>query len=126
MIDDAPLDAATHAFAVEPEIDDERDGDLVRDLWETAPGDYGVPYAMVLCRNAKTAAAPAAHLLTDLCGVTVAAWRYPPNRGVCPYGYAYAVAGGAVRWLRGACASFGVVDGESDVFRVDDVPDRPR
>ncbi len=51
MIDDAPLDAATCAFAVEPEIDDERDGDLMRDLWQTAPGDYGVPYAMVLCRK---------------------------------------------------------------------------
>ena len=111
---------------MEPEIDDERDSDLVRDLWETAPSDYSVPHAMVLCRNAKTAAARAAHVLTDLWGFTVAAWRYPPNLDICPFGYADAVAGGAERWPRGAYASCGVVDGESDVFRVDDVPDRPR
>ncbi len=55
ILDDAPLDAATHTFAVEPEIDDEKDGDLMRELWETAPdkGDYGAPYAMVLCRYGR-------------------------------------------------------------------------
>lgn len=149
ILDDAPLDAATHAFAVELEIDNERDGDLVRELWETAPdkGDYGVPYAMVLCRDGKTetatlraslarfnqppeygwrwtAEALAAHLLSDLCGITVAGWQYPPNRDVCPHGNAYAVEGGAVRWLGGECASC-ATDGQPDLFRVEDAPDRP-
>ena len=59
ILDDAPLDATTHAFAVELVIDDEADGDLVRELWETAPdkGDYGVPYAMVLCKDGRTGTA---------------------------------------------------------------------
>ena len=104
ILDDAPPDAATHAFAVELEIDDEKDGDLVRELWDAVPdkGDYGVSYAMVLCKDGRigtaalraalqrfneppedgwrwTVDALAAHLLSDLCGITLAGWRYPPR-----------------------------------------------
>ena len=54
------------------------------ELWETAPEDSGK----------WTVEALAAHLLSDLCGITLAGWCYLPNRGVCPHGNAYATDGG--------------------------------
>ena len=128
IIEDEGDDEA-HAFAVGLEIDDAPGGAL-RELWESAPdkGEYGGPHAIVRCAGGKvapstlraslrrfneppddrwrwSAEALAAYLLQDLCGVVLLGWRYPPNRGVCPHGKAYAADGDAARWLGGECES---------------------
>ena len=127
ILDDTPVTDTGQAFAVELEIGDDA---VVRELWRTAPdvGDYGVPYALALLEGGKieastlraalerfnepphdrwhwTVEALAMHLLHDLCGVTLAGWRYPPQRDVCPHGKAYATDDGVVRWLGGECES---------------------
>ena len=127
ILDDGPDGAGAHEFAVRLEID-ERSG-AQRQLWESAPdkGEYGGPHALVRCEGGRIAAsalraslrrfneppddrwrwsaeALSAYLLHDLCGVALVGWPYPPNRGVCPHGNAYATDGDAVRWLGGGCA----------------------
>ena len=126
ILDDTPVTDTGQAFAVQLEIGDEEA--LVRELWEAATdkGEYGVPYALALYEGGKiegsalraalerfnepphdgwnwTVEALAMHLLHDLCGVTLAGWRYPPRRDVCPHGKAYATDGGEARWLGAAC-----------------------
>lgn len=128
ILEDGPEGLDGHGFAVELEIDD-GDGAL-RELWESAPdrGEYGVPYALVRCEAGGIGAsavraslrrfneasddgwrwnveALAAHLLHDLCGVALLGFRCPPDRGLCPHGYAYATEGEDVRWLRAHCAA---------------------
>ena len=127
ILDDGPDGAGAHEFAVELGMDDAHGG-AQRWLWESAPnkGEYGVPHALVRCEGGRIPAsalraslrrfneppddrwrwsveALAAYLLHDLCGVALVGWPYPPNRGVCPHGTAYATDGDAVRWLGGAC-----------------------
>ena len=139
ILDDAPVTDTGQAFAVELEIGAEEAH--VRDLWETAPdkGEYGVPYALALQEGGKIEAAAlraalerfneppndgwrwtiealAMHLLHDLCGVTLAGWRYPPQRDVCPHGKAYATDGGVVRWLGGECGRC-IAMGERECLR---------
>lgn len=45
-------------------------------------------------------------------------------RDACLPGKAHAVGGGEAQWLGGECAPC-VADGQPEVFRVDDAPDRP-
>ena len=100
------------------------------------------PYAMVLCKDGRTGTAAlraslerfneppedgwrwtvdalTAHLLSDLCGITLAGWRYPPNRRVCPHGNAYANDGSSVRWLASDCARC-VAGEQPGLFRIGD------
>ena len=127
ILEDGPDGAGAHAFAVELEIDDE--GAALRRLWDSAPdrSEYGVPYAMVRCEGGRigtsalraslrrfnkppddgwrwTVEALAAHLLQELCGVALLGFPFPPNRGLCPHGNAYATDGGVLRWLGVECA----------------------
>ena len=45
-------------------------------------------------------------------------------RDACPHGKPDAADGGEARWLGGECGPC-VADGQPQVFRVDDAPDRP-
>ena len=102
ILDDGPADAGAHEFAVELQPDDAQ----ARERWESAAdkGEHGVPHATVRCEGGKvdpaalraslerfnespddgwrwTAEALAAHLLHDLCGVSLMGWPEPPNAG---------------------------------------------
>jgi len=102
ILDDGPADAGAHEFAVELQPDDAQ----ARERWESAAdkGGHGVPHATVRCEGGKvdpaalraslerfneapddgwrwTTEALAAHLLHDLCGVSLVGWLEPPNAG---------------------------------------------
>ena len=109
ILDDLPIGGDSRAFAVEMELGDGPGDAAVRGQWERAPdkGAYGAPHALVLYENGKVApSAPRAalrrfneppddgwrwtveglamHLLSDLCGVTLADCRTPPAAGTPP------------------------------------------
>ena len=102
ILDERPESAGAREFAVELRIDDAR----LRERWESAKdrGEHGVPHATVRCEGGGidaaalrtslerfneapndgwrwTAEALAAHLLDDLCGVSLVGWLEPPDSG---------------------------------------------
>ena len=102
ILDDSPAGADAHEFAVELQPDDAQ----ARERWKSAAdkGEHGVPHATVRCEGGKvgpaalraslerfneapddgwrwTVEALAAHLLNDLCGVSLVGWPEPPNAG---------------------------------------------
>ena len=100
---DEAAEAGAREFAVELETGGEPDGARLRDRWRAAPDGaaHGVPHALVRCGGGKveagevraalerfnaapadgwrwTADALAAHLLQELCGVSLLDCREPP------------------------------------------------
>ena len=109
ILDDVTVGGDSRAFAVEMKIGDGPGDEAVRRQWGCAAekGGYGVPHALVLYGNGKvdpsalraalcrfneppddgwewTVEGLAMHLLSDLCGVTLADFRTPPPSGTPP------------------------------------------